>query len=369
MFPIPVRREKHSDDTSTLMTDVWTFMAILGFCLAIIFALVQSLPFASQGNQPNIRELELIRLEINGLNTRLEELAHNVLKLDEQAWQIKKEVDQASALYETEQGFEDYHEERPNQESEYSAPMLLIKEQLETNKIRLTALKQAIEMAKKRLEQTREEMEQARAVPEQERAVKDDVKSRTRDAEKEQTDIARELKRLQRKLDLALNHPESTEAKLKKIMSQTAKIKESSASNETEPDKPFLRRDGDHADVERKGFTLRFQSESALAALLDNGQVRFYLVAAGKAWILENPINSPEYRPAQVNELLYEMHRDTVPDAYILAARSVVASGNPRAQSYYVTLSSQIKTQLERLSSGASGGDLIIQGDGKVRLE
>ncbi len=369
MFPTPIRREGHTDDTSALMTDVWTFMAILGFCLAIIFALVQSLPFASQGNQPNIRKLELIRLEINGLNTRLEKLAHNVLKLDEQAWQIKKEVEQASALNETDQSFQDYPEGKPYQEAEYSAPLVLIKEKLETNEIRLNVLEQTIEMARKKLEQTREEMEQARAVPEHVRAVKDDVKSRTRDAEKEHTDIARELDRLQHKLDLAFNHPEATEDELKKIMAQTAKLKEASVSAETDPNETSVSRDNAHEDNEKQGFTLRFQSENTLAALLDKGQVRFYLIAAGKAWILENPLENSKYRPVQINELLYEMRGDTVPDAYIRAARSVVASGNPRAQTYHVALSSNIRRQLKRLSSGSSGGDLVIHGDGKVSLE
>lgn len=59
------------NEVEALQTDVMRFIAILGICLMVIFALVQSLPVSSQGNQPKIYNKEIMQRQVDDLSRKL----------------------------------------------------------------------------------------------------------------------------------------------------------------------------------------------------------------------------------------------------------------------------------------------------------
>ncbi len=59
------------NEVEALQTDVMRFIAILGICLMVIFALVQSLPVSSQGNRPKVYDKEILQRQVDNLSRQL----------------------------------------------------------------------------------------------------------------------------------------------------------------------------------------------------------------------------------------------------------------------------------------------------------
>ena len=59
------------NEVEALQTDVMRFIAILGICLMVIFALVQSLPVSSQGKQPRVYNKEILQRQVDDLSRQL----------------------------------------------------------------------------------------------------------------------------------------------------------------------------------------------------------------------------------------------------------------------------------------------------------
>jgi hypothetical protein len=118
----------------------------------------------------------------------------------------------------------------------------------------------------------------------------------------------------------------------------------------------------------RKGFTLRFASDSALETLITQKKVHFFALAGKKAWQLKMANQRPVYIAVKIPSKIYEMETATVPANYTAVfSRQVAAFGRDRV-TWGVTLPNQTAASISRLIKDREGGDLVIMPDGEVIL-
>lgn len=119
----------------------------------------------------------------------------------------------------------------------------------------------------------------------------------------------------------------------------------------------------------RQGFSLRFASVDALDRLVTGGRVGFYGIADKQAWQLVHDAGQVEFVHRQSPTRFHEMDRSTVPARYVTALSRVSAGPGVDTVTWGVALPEAIVTRIASLTSGSSGGDLVIAADGQVRLE
>lgn len=115
-----------------------------------------------------------------------------------------------------------------------------------------------------------------------------------------------------------------------------------------------------------EGFTLRFESDNALKALVARNDIGLYALASGEAKRLRLDRGRLQFVDAPLPKAMHEMDAATVP-ADILQAlqREDRADG----VTWGVTLPQQLTRQLDRYLAGSRGGRLVIAASGNMRLE
>lgn len=109
------------------------------------------------------------------------------------------------------------------------------------------------------------------------------------------------------------------------------------------------------------GFTLEFESGGALRSLVDAGDIRLFLTAAGRF---------NEYRPgrgfsqADPPGSYYRMESATVPRQIRLQAEGLFSD----EIEWGVTLPAQTAGEIEQLMTGREGGNLLIDAEARVSL-
>lgn len=116
-----------------------------------------------------------------------------------------------------------------------------------------------------------------------------------------------------------------------------------------------------------EGFTLRFESDIALARLVATGQVGFFAMDDDGAQRMSVSGNRISFWSAPVPNRYHEMDGNTVPKA----VRDALARTGRGAEVRYwaVTLPSRLTGELEALMQEHSGGALVIAKDGSLRRE
>ncbi len=118
---------------------------------------------------------------------------------------------------------------------------------------------------------------------------------------------------------------------------------------------------------ERRGFTLRFESDLALTRLVAAGKVGLYAIADGRARRMTVSESRISFWDASAPNAYHEMETSTVPGPVVDAlARTGV---NTADVGWGVTLPGKLREQLDTLMRGNSGGALVIGRDGELRLE
>jgi hypothetical protein len=121
------------------------------------------------------------------------------------------------------------------------------------------------------------------------------------------------------------------------------------------------------AEPEEEGFTLRFESDSALTRLVATGQVGFYAMNASRARRMTVSDSRISFWDASTPNAYHEMEATTVPRAVLDAlGRTGADAGNA---SWGVTLPGKLSGQLDSLMQQHTGGALVIHADGKLELE
>ena len=122
------------------------------------------------------------------------------------------------------------------------------------------------------------------------------------------------------------------------------------------------------APVQSEGFTLRFETDLALTRLVARNEVGLYAILPQKSLRMNINRGEMSFWPASVPNEFHEMEASTVPNAVIDALQR---SNGHRAQAlqWGVTIPPGTARQLDRYLREASGGALIIDADGDLRLE
>jgi hypothetical protein len=116
-----------------------------------------------------------------------------------------------------------------------------------------------------------------------------------------------------------------------------------------------------------EGFTLRFESDIALARLVATGQVGFFAMGDDGAQRMSISGNRISFWSAPVPNRYHEMDGNTVPKA----VRDALARTGRGAEvrHWAVTLPTRLTGELQALMQDHSGGALVIAKDGSLRRE
>ncbi len=117
-----------------------------------------------------------------------------------------------------------------------------------------------------------------------------------------------------------------------------------------------------------KGFTLRFENDVALTRLVARNEVGLYGIYPDRSFRLNVNRGQMSFWPASTPDQFHEMDVATVPKQIIDALQR---SNGLRAQGlqWGVTIPAATARQLDQYLHETTGGTLIIDADGELRLE
>ncbi len=118
----------------------------------------------------------------------------------------------------------------------------------------------------------------------------------------------------------------------------------------------------------RVGFSLRFATDEALLDLVRAGSVGLYALHDDRAWRLQPRGNGLLFAPTGKPASLRMMSAGTIPDAVLDALSLSVSAGVSESQ-IGVTLPPATRAGLDAILRRHSGGDIVIEASGGVRLE
>lgn len=115
-----------------------------------------------------------------------------------------------------------------------------------------------------------------------------------------------------------------------------------------------------------QGFTLRFDSDTALEALVAQGEIGLYALGESETRRLAIERGRLGFWQASRPTRFHEMDAATVPDRVVAALRG---TGTRDAVRWGVTLPARLTRDLDGFLTRHTGGDLVIGADGRLRLE
>ena len=118
----------------------------------------------------------------------------------------------------------------------------------------------------------------------------------------------------------------------------------------------------------QEGFTLRFEDDVALTRLVARNDVGLYAILPDKSFRMNVNRGEMSFWPASTPNEFHEMDASTVPNLVIDAFKRSNSSRGPDLQ-WGVTIPAGTARQLDQYLREASGGALIIDADGDLRLE
>lgn len=122
------------------------------------------------------------------------------------------------------------------------------------------------------------------------------------------------------------------------------------------------------ANPAKKGFTLRFEDDVALTRLVARNEVGLYAILPDKSFRMNVNRGQMSFWPASMPNQFHEMDESTVPNSVVDAYQR---NNGLRVQDlkWGVTIPAGTSRQLEQYLRDASGGALIIDARGELRLE
>lgn len=118
-----------------------------------------------------------------------------------------------------------------------------------------------------------------------------------------------------------------------------------------------------------EGFTLRFESDTALTRLVARNEIGLYAITDDKSLRMSVNRGTYSFWPASAPNQFHEMDPATVPADVITALRRAGSLGLDPAVKWGVTLPPTMRGQLNDYLTEHTGGALVIEGDGNLRLE
>ena len=122
------------------------------------------------------------------------------------------------------------------------------------------------------------------------------------------------------------------------------------------------------ATAPNDGFTLRFEDDTALTRLVARNEVALYAMFPDESLRMNLDRGQVSFRAASNPEQFHEMDASTVPQPVLDAFQR---GDGPRGRElqWGVTIPAATARQLDQFLRDASGGTLIIDADGDLRLE
>jgi hypothetical protein len=120
--------------------------------------------------------------------------------------------------------------------------------------------------------------------------------------------------------------------------------------------------------TEEEGFSLRFEHDRALTALVGREQVALYAMARDKTLRMHTKFGQIRFEPAGTPSRFHEMEVSTVPRRVVDALRRT-GSMPPAAVKWGVTLPTGMTRRLDQILAEHSGGRLVIRNNGELELE
>ena len=118
-------------------------------------------------------------------------------------------------------------------------------------------------------------------------------------------------------------------------------------------------------DVE--GFTLRFENDRVLTALVSENDIGLYAIAPDKAYRMQVEYGRIDFAPSDTPQQFHEMEQSTVPGTVLGAFRRAGAMP-PAAVKWAVTLPPGMSQSLSSYLGEYRGGHLVIHADGVLRM-
>ena len=117
----------------------------------------------------------------------------------------------------------------------------------------------------------------------------------------------------------------------------------------------------------QQGFTLQFESDTALTRLVARNEVGLYAIATDKSLRMNVNRGRFSFWPASTPNEFHEMEVSTVPADVMDALHR--SQGHHASVQWAVTLPANMQQQLNDILRSTEGGTLLIAGDGQLRLE
>lgn len=298
------------DESESLQADVMRFMAILGLCLMVIFALVQSLPSVSESREEmRAREAEsaALTVEIAELRRQLSVLGAQNREASAQVRQYEQTVEQLFEQVQDSQGTNARMAELTQERDQLLAEQLLSYQQLG---------------------KLQEQLQAQESV----------------------------LSAMQTRTDSA----STAEAQLQ---DDTAPI---SAEESVNSDNQSTRAQAETQEqsVEAEGFRLTFASNEAFFRLVKNAEISVFVITPeNEGFRLDN--NADRLLPAPLPSAIQDINKASLPPSLPTVLSRQKISSQSR---WGVVLSDRVLQSINKAQTNARGGTLSIEGSGDVKL-
>ncbi|MDJ0860616.1 MAG: hypothetical protein QNJ82_00075 [Gammaproteobacteria bacterium] len=344
-FGRPAGAESSSHELEALQTDVMRFMAILGFCLMAIFALVQSLPVGPGDPRPKLEHPEQVELDLAAMKRQAQRLRLQLGSLEQDLEAVRAEMREALAQ----------REEAERLRRRYTAEAAEAEQRRKKSTHRLERTETSLDWVSRLVDRARVELDSLSGSLARARRALANTESEHKALEQQITERRRTLTDLRRELRGERQALSATEAQLQEVARELAQYQPPVRESAPEAEQPT-----------EPGFTLHFASENSLSALVRGKQVRLYALLGRQAWTLREGQAGARFEREEVPNTYFEMHAHTVPGRYLKAMGSVAV--DPLKLTWGVTLPEQTRRRITELMSRRRGGDLVIHEDGRVSI-
>lgn len=307
--------QNHSDE-AMLETDIMRFLAIMALCMMVIFSLVQSLPPAEKPD-PSVPLETTDAVQVEQLKYQLDKMTAELQQLKQDVKTKKQQIQQ--------QG----------KQNHFKNLVVDLSQQLSSSQQQTQQLDQQLQGLQK-------------------------------DKLVDKILWQAQMSQLQNKLDKVQQKLQSNVLLLKAVSAaKTKPVLTKKAVVKTPPIEPVASKPIQAATPKpvqkpaKKGFSLRFANDAALAQLVQQGRVELWRKSGNsyQRWL------GSSWQNTNAKGQLYQMSAHTVPAQY-----RKQAVGNGQRQ-WFVALPGGVRSQINTLMKQQQGGDLVIDASSKVRLQ
>ena len=323
--------DHNTHEMEALQTDVMRFMAILGFCLMTVFALVQSLPVGRSDARPKLEDPTQLAQEVVYLQQQTQQARHQLMKLKNLLTQARLGKQRAIA---DRQAAERQREQALAKTEQAERAEQRIIQRMQQTDSEFDGISHALDKASRTLQEREQQLA----------SLERQIQARRHT-----------LAELRLKMETQRRALFTTKGRLT-VFEQAL-----DQSRERAPQKQVPK-------PSRQGFHLHFASNAALASLIKAKKVQFYAMLGKRVWHLHPSATDSHFRPSTMPGSFYEMHAHTVPQEYLGAMRKAATVFDAARVTWGVTLPNNTRATVDRLMAQHEGGDLVIQSDGTVTI-